>query len=365
MSEQETVALSLLPFRDVWNGCVSRAFLFESALKAEEAINLEALRHVSSLRRRSVENRSFELLEQIETLQEYWFHLQDLLSKEEEYAWKDGKSKLIFEWNSPLGFRDVISHRLFGLGQEGIMVLFLCGCGFREKAFAGANQMVSDGAPNATDVAVMFREAAGFFKHLAEMHASLEEDLPADRPAESVAAMSSCFENICLAEAQGIVAYRAAEKGTSPSVVAALHRGASDLFEEASKILRENTGEFNVVSDRLKRFIAISSSVQTSRALQYMARDQILQEQGGKAVRCCQEARDNLRDCLIVAEGSIEWISRLKLENDGLKELEASCERDRASVFMQPLASMCPEMVEGKILAKHIPYTPKKWHSIL
>lgn len=64
------------------------------------------------------------------------------------------------------------------------------------------------------------------------------------RPAEIVPAMSSCFEQICLGEAQAVFAYHAVKKGNSPGAVASLHMGASDIFEKASNILKENTGWF-------------------------------------------------------------------------------------------------------------------------
>lgn len=152
------------------------------------------------------------------------------------------------------------------------------------------------------------------------------------RPAEMVPAMSSCFEQICLGEAQAVFAYHAARKGSSPGAVASLQMGASDIFEKASKILRENTGQsllscsaiyivhytndssrllhimspkqhnkstdescnccaegsFNLISDELRRFVAISSSLHCCHAYQHIARRERAQTQTGKAVKCCQ-----------------------------------------------------------------------------
>lgn len=66
--------------------------------------------------------------------------------------------------------------------------------------------------------------------------------LPCCRPAELVAGMSACLEKMCIAEAQALTALRAEQKGNSNGVIASLHVGASDMFETASKILKQNTG---------------------------------------------------------------------------------------------------------------------------
>ncbi len=63
------------------------------------------------------------------------------------------------------------------------------------------------------------------------------------RPAELCSGMASCMQQICLGEAQAVVCHRAEERGTSAATLAALHMGASDLFEAAAKALKEHTGE--------------------------------------------------------------------------------------------------------------------------
>ena len=66
------------------------------------------------------------------------------------------------------------------------------------------------------------------------------------RPAELVAGMSSCLEEMSVAEAQALIALRAEIKGSSNAVIALLHVGASDAFETASKVLKQNTGRGRV-----------------------------------------------------------------------------------------------------------------------
>ena len=106
--------------------------------------------------------------------------------------------------------------------------------------------------------------------------------------AEMVPVMSVCFEKICLGEAQTLVAFRALEKKTSPAVIASLYSGASDLFEEASLVLRQNIGKFNTLSEKLRRFIALNSSIQQIRAYQQAAAVQHGNDEAGVAVAYCQ-----------------------------------------------------------------------------
>lgn len=127
------------------------------------------------------------------------------------------------------------------------------------------------------------------------------------RPAELVPAMSECMGKVCLAEAQCLVAFRAHEKRNSISVITALHTGASDLFEEASLVLKEHTGNFNYLSDKFRRFIALSSSLEQIRAFQQLAIHHRTQEEVGRAVGFCQRALSLLETCFIVAEDDLVW----------------------------------------------------------
>lgn len=126
-------------------------------------------------------------------------------------------------------------------------------------------------------------------------------------PAELVPAMNECMEKICLAEAQCLVAFRAHEKRNSISVITSLHIGASDLFEEASLVLKQHTGNFNFLSDKFRRFIALGSSIEQTRAYQQLAVYHRSQEEAGKAVGLCQRALSLLETCFIVAEDDLMW----------------------------------------------------------
>lgn len=145
------------------------------------------------------------------------------------------------------------------------------------------------------------------------------------------------MEKLCLGEAQALVAFRALEKKMSPSVIASLHLGASNLFEEAALLLRENTGKFNALSDRLKRCIALNSSLQQIRSYPQLAAIQHGNEEAGLAVALCevcvalhvyfevlvgQKALKLLETCLVVAETDDRWLELVHQEQNFLESLE-------------------------------------------
>lgn len=55
--------------------------------------------------------------------------------------------------------------------------------------------------------------------------------------------MSLCLQSACQAEAQAITAHRAGQRCTTPATTAALHEGAAELFDEASRALKANAGK--------------------------------------------------------------------------------------------------------------------------
>lgn len=96
-------------------------------------------------------------------------------------------------------------------------------------------------------------------------------------------------------------------------------------------------GSFNTISDKLRRYMAISSSLQSCTAYMHLSNLHLGESQAGKAVRCCEvrrnrfrcapfpfvpfettkvlthsrmlkEARQLLGKCKTVAEGEAQWV---------------------------------------------------------
>lgn len=163
-----------------------------------------------------------------------------------------------------------------------------------------------------------------------------------------------------VAEAQSLTALRAEIKGSSNAVIASLHVGASDGFETASKVLKQNTGGFNTVSSYLRRFLAINSSLEACRAYQYMAQDLLAKNDAGQAVACCKEAHLYLQDCVTVSESDPVWVKALDAEAARLWDVRTKCDNVRTAVLFQRVPQSAPSLVEGKILAKPSEFKPEE-----
>lgn len=62
------------------------------------------------------------------------------------------------------------------------------------------------------------------------------------RPCELHAPVAEVMSALCCAEAQALTAWRSEERASSPPLVAALHAGCAQLYEQAAKGLRTASG---------------------------------------------------------------------------------------------------------------------------
>ena len=120
----------------------------------------------------------------------------------------------------------------------------------RSAAGEGEAGGVSD-----AEAAKWLRRAAGVYA-FCEAHVlpPMRHKLPAERPAEALPSCALAMQTLCLADAQFIVANHAQQKGSSPKLAASLWQGASDLYEQASKVLKTNLGDYNHLSKRLQAY---------------------------------------------------------------------------------------------------------------
>ena len=133
----------------------------------------------------------------------------------------------------------------------------------RSAAGEGEAGGVSD-----AEAAKWLRRAAGVYA-FCEAHVlpPIRHKLPAERPAEALPSCALAMQTLCLADAQFIVANHAQQKGSSPKLAASLWQGASDLYEQASKVLKTNLGDYNHLSKRLQAYFAVNSAVAQARAI--------------------------------------------------------------------------------------------------
>ncbi|MEW5300603.1 MAG: hypothetical protein WDW36_003521 [Sanguina aurantia] len=232
------------------------------------------------------------------------------------------------------------------------------------------------------EASTLLRKAAGVYQWLAQSGCPriMHEILP-ERPAELLSGMSLCLQSACQAEAQAITAHRAGQRCTSPATTAALHEGAAELFDEAARALTANTGEsasaagvavhedeaqlewaaagvFNTVSDRLRRYLALSASLQHVCAYKSLSDDLRLKGQAGQGEACCVEASRICDSCVSVAGSDPLWRALLAQHLGALDAFRLACERDRVNITYQTVSRTTPAMVGPKILATPIPYIP-------
>lgn len=112
-----------------------------------------------------------------------------------------------------------------------------------------ASSLTSPRAPSGSDAACGLAGAAAWFRRAAGVYSHIElELLPAAQAAGALPAGDGCpvelwpglagaLEQLCLAQAQGLAARRAAERGVAPALAAALHRGAAGGFMGCGVVL--------------------------------------------------------------------------------------------------------------------------------
>mmetsp|Transcript_48646 Transcript_48646/g.155683 ORF Transcript_48646/g.155683 Transcript_48646/m.155683 type:complete len:245 (+) Transcript_48646:600-1334(+) len=205
----------------------------------------------------------------------------------------------------------------------------------------------------------MFRRAAGVYDYLASTALPpLKEGLAADRPAELLASMAEVMSATSLAEAQAVAVHRAELKRTSPKLVASLHLGVGELFDTAVTRLRAATGDFNDVAERLKKFIALGSSLHTARA--YKAYAQQLKADGevGQAIGILAKSRKHLQDCLAVLAQDDRWTPFVREEDTHLREEEARCRKENEMVYFQSVPEILPPLPPAKGIVSAIAFAP-------
>ncbi|MEW5317911.1 MAG: hypothetical protein WDW38_009173 [Sanguina aurantia] len=246
-----------------------------------------------------------------------------------------------FLWNSPMAGKPASFFKCVGLKQEEVMVAPAAKLG----EAASHNLGVEDSSRSRSKPLPKLLRRPLSSPHSAPAPALMTSQ---GLPAELLSGMSLCLQSACQAEAQAITAHRAGQRRTSPATTAALHEGAAELFDEAARALKNNTGEsesasaakksmiisqFNTVSDRLRRYLALSSSLQ-------------------------HEASHICDSCVSVAGSDPLWRALLAQHLGALDAFRLACERDRVNITYQTVSRTTPAMVGPKILATPIPYIP-------
>ncbi|KAF6260578.1 hypothetical protein COO60DRAFT_1700289 [Scenedesmus sp. NREL 46B-D3] len=339
---------------------------------AGEVVSLNHIRDMSGQRNISLvrEGTKFSCApDQVEGFKKYLSNLAFLIKQEGE------RFDLDFEWSSPLSGRGGRFFRLNGLKKEQGMATFLYASLLRQLGHQALQDLLglspgstalppdSEAATAAlAAAATQLRQAAGVYDHLAEvMLPSLLASLKGDRPAEILPRLSSVMCQLCLAEAQSLTAFRAGQRvSSSGPLVAALHAGAAELYEKAAKSIRDYIGDFTIASDRLRRYIAIGSSLATARANKVLASELLSEAEAGQAERACLHAQQLLGACMSAGDTDGSWRAVLQQELADVERIKKPIESDRLIVYCQPLPREASPLPAAKVLVSPVPYQLEK-----
>lgn len=209
----------------------------------------------------------------------------------------------------------------------------------------------------------LLRQAAGVYAYLAA------ELLPrlggmgavTERPVELNAMVCRALSQLCLAEAQAIMAMAGAAKGNAPGTLAMLHAGCAALYKAAATHKDEAFFAGLPLGDRMTRYLAASAHVQLARAYGCLAADSAAKMELGVAESCCVEGERLLglaaKD---VERADASWTAWIKAEEAALAAQLVPIRKDRLAVTYQPLPKEGPPdaAVGAKALATPVEFAP-------
>nr|ARO50070.1 hypothetical protein [Yamagishiella unicocca] len=191
--------------------------------------------------------------------------------------------------------------------------------------------------------------------------------VPGDRPLELLVPAARCMQQLCLAEAQALVAATAAVKGMSPGTQRALHAGemrpqawwCSALFRQAQVSARELAAAAPPglpPSDLLDKLLAVATALHEARAHHCLALEGQRDMELGTAEASCEECQRLLEAALrcLARSDPYDWAGCIKARKRRREQLAsihqatgaqllAAVHKDRMSVTYQALPKQPPD----------------------
>jgi BRO1-like domain len=224
-------------------------------------------------------------------------------------------------------------------------------------------EMDEEDSTRLTNAASLLRKAAGVYIHIRTTllpEIDTKKTLPSPRissflPLELDSTAVEVLETMALAQAQGVAAERAERKGASYTAIAAVHRGALDLYETAAAKLKQTSLlSTPPASERFRMWLALSAELHAIKALRAQAG--LCRQEGelGQACACLKDAILRIQRCLSVVttarEEAAGWKTPNLLELRTLESVHAVYDRERSVVYVQGIASVVPPPPPGKII---------------
>jgi hypothetical protein len=375
-----------LHFDDLYTKAKSPTISLDALAPPEsDATVLSGIRELSARRNQSVgrECYAFESSDNTEKhvamFEKYLSLLQQfIIAANTKKGWSlEFTSTPTFQWSSPLSALPPSSHAsLPHVLLEYTMALCFHAAALQENAWkllqknnttSGSNPESgeaenTDAANNTlTAAALLLRKSAGVYSYIRNTllpEIKSKELLPSLKnvpflPLELDSTAIEVLETMALAQAQGLAAERAERKSASHTAVAAVHRGAVELYEDASAILKLIT-QTPMPSERFRMWLALSSELHSIKALRAQAG--ICRQEGelGQAVACLKDAILRVQRCLAVVATAKEegagWKVPFILEQKNLESVHAVYDKERSVVYVQGIASVLPPPPPGKVI---------------
>ncbi|XP_071735658.1 uncharacterized protein [Rutidosis leptorrhynchoides] len=334
---------------------------------SSKRVNVETINENSSITDAIAREMSGGLTTQCEQLELYLPLLENLVQHVDSIGddprviqWT---SILKIRWTSPLSYSSILNlmgPRFFQINNlrfELGIVLFFYGAMLREYA---SQLLTTDLVQSATQ----FRKGAGVYHYLAlEVLPCLKNALTLDGPPEATSSVSSAMSFICLAEAQIVTTMKAEEKGTADGLLAKLHYGVVQLFEEATNCLSTAANQCKDISPRLMDYISCSKVVHELRSYKCMAQALKTDGQIGTAIGLLQRALNNVQKNV----GGIDtWRLVIKQDTETITDMLKKYKHENEFVWHEkiPYDEYLP-LLQGTKLATCIPYRPQRWERTL
>ncbi|KAI3885150.1 hypothetical protein MKW98_002542 [Papaver atlanticum] len=234
------------------------------------------------------------------------------------------------------------------------MTLFLYGAILRERA----QEVLLTG--DLVKSSKLYRKAAGVYHHLFQtVLPSLKPAVGQEKPPppETTPSLSSVMNFICLAEAQGAVARKAVENGTSVGLLSKLDYGIKELLDQAYSILNASNEKCKLISTKLEEFICFSRSLHELRSKRYLA-GSLKNDHIGLAIGVLRRALGNIKG----APKEESWQLVFKQEIETVSEMLRKLEHENNEVFHVRVPIHVDQLPspESKKIVTGTPYDPKR-----
>ena len=210
------------------------------------------------------------------------------------------------------------------------------------------------------DLAEVCKECCGGLRVAAgALEAASEVETPKAKaygiPSEVCPSMARSMAKVCLGEAQLITAHRASLMKLSRSTVSSLYFGAAQFYEEATKEIKGNIGEFNEVSEHQMKYLAFCSWLASARAIAQMGTHCREEDLVGEAITTMEASRRFLLKCKPLAEDDSTWMEVFQRECERIIGSLSKLRKENEIVYFQTEAKAPVQYPEAKQVVSPLP----------